>query len=114
MPAGIGQFQIVLTSDASGGNKSKFIPCNYYWTPFQVTLRATVSGTVTYSLQYTMDDLRSATWVENSADWTTPAAALNPIAALELTLISPVTAVRLLQTAGTGSVTLRFLQGGGV
>lgn len=109
-----GQFTIVQTVDASGGAKSKVIPCNYYWSPFQITLRATVSGTVNYSLQYTMDDLRAQGYSESTADWTTIPSASGILVAVEVTLISPVTAVRLLQNSGNGTVTLRLLQAGGV
>jgi hypothetical protein len=100
-----------VTLSQTGVGNSVPIPVDLYLTPFNITLSVEVTGTVTYSVVWTTDDV-----------WNVPAGSLNwQAAAANLTgattnqvgsLISPVTAVQLQVTAGTGTATLRVVQAG--
>lgn len=100
-----------ITLSQTGVGNSVPIPVDIYLTPFNVTLAVEVTGTVTYSVAWTTDDV-----------WNTPAGSLNwNAAAANLTaattnqvgsLISPVTAIQLQVTAGTGTAMLRVVQAG--
>jgi hypothetical protein len=86
------------------------VPCplDIYIAPFQVTLDVVLNGAATYTVEYTNDDpfgVSVVNWIPH-ADLTAKAAAAQG------TLISPVRAVRLNQTAGAGSATLRVIQAG--
>lgn len=103
------------TSDASvTPQATPVIPLDLYLAPFNVSLRAVVTGTATYTVEYTEDDVfaegydpddASSTW--NPLDDMTDATAT-----AYTTLVSPVTAVRMRQTLGDGSVELVVLQAG--
>lgn len=103
----------LTTSDASGAAVSSSVcSLDLYLTAFQVTLQAIVTGTVNYDLQYTKDDVYSPTFNPATAQWTPFTDADGVTADAEVTLISPVTAVRILQNSGSGSVLCRVLQAG--
>lgn len=99
-----------ITLSQTGVGNSVPIPCDIYLTPFNVSLGVEVTGTVTYSVQWTFDDV----WDPNATITWDPAAA-NLTAAVDNqqgSLVSPVTAVRLSVTAGTGTAKLRLVQAG--
>jgi hypothetical protein len=86
------------------------LPLDLYLDPFNVSLFIDVTGTVDVTLQYTGDDdvLTSVgpfVWF-NHTDLT------NETSDTVGTIISPVTAVRLLTNSGTGSAQLTVLQSG--
>jgi hypothetical protein len=99
------------TVSQTGVGNSVPVPTDVYLTPFNVTIAVEVTGTVTYSVVWTTDDV-----------WNVPAGSLNwNAAAANLTaqttnqvgsLISPVTAVQLQVTAGTGTAVMRVIQAG--
>ena len=90
------------------------IPMDWRADPFSATLDALVSGAApTYTIQYTCDDIRTPGWNPATANWES-VAGMTAVANAPSTanLVSPVTAVRINQTAGAGSTTLRVLQAG--
>lgn len=100
-----------ITISQTGVGNSVPIPVDIYLTPFNVTLAVEVTGTVTYSVVWTTDDV----WNTPAANLTWNAAAANLTAATTSqvgSLISPVTAVQLQVTAGTGTASLRVVQAG--
>lgn len=86
------------------------IPLDLYLTPFNVSLAVEVTGDITYSVQWTTDDIYNTAvvpvWFAAAANLT--AATDNQVASL----VSPVTAVRLSNSAGTGSAKLTVAQAG--
>lgn len=103
----------LTTSDASGAAvASSVCPLNLYSSPFQVTLMADVTGTVDYDLQYTQDDVYATGYDPASGNWTSIPDVTGATADAEATLISPITAVRILQNSGSGSVSCRVIQAG--
>ena len=84
-----------------------WIPLDYKQSPFNVGFGVVVTGTVTYDIEHTFEDVFSVT---------------SPTAFKHATLVSqtankdgnyafPIRAVRVNVTAGTGSATLTLLQG---
>jgi hypothetical protein len=103
----------LTTSDASGGVKvSSVCPLDIYLKPFQVTLHSVLTGAATYTAEYTEDDPFLSTFDPATAVWTPVTAMSGASANAEATLISPVRAVRLRQTAGAGSAVLQVIQAG--
>ena len=79
--------------------------------PFSVTLLADLTGTATFSVQYTLDDVFDNAYVPANGVWTAVTNMSGLTADGAGTLTSPVTAVRLNVSAFTsGSVTLTVVQ----
>jgi hypothetical protein len=101
----------LTTTDASGGTKtSGTAPLDIYGRP-EVSLQAVVTGTATYTVQQTLNNVLKAnetiTWFDH------PDTALVGATASKQGNYAYIPAgVRLVQTAGTGSVTLIVLQAG--
>lgn len=94
----------------TGVGASQPLPLDVYLDPFDVSLFIDVTGTVDVTVQYTGDaDVLTSSgpfvWFDH--------ADLTNITADDVgTIISPVTAVRLLTNSGTGSAELTVLQAG--
>lgn len=87
------------------------VPLDIYLIPFNVSIAVTVSGTITYSVQWTQDDpfnppAAGLTWFAGPTNL--QAATDNEAGSL----VSPVRAVRLITTAGTGTATMTINQAG--
>lgn len=98
----------IVTAYASIG-PSAWVPLDTYRNPFSVGMSAVVSGSPTYNVEYTFDD------VQNSALTPTVYSGLTVTGATSNTSTSltvPVTAVRANITTGSGSVTLTVIQAG--
>ena len=91
----------------TGTGSTAWIPLDYKQSPFNVGFGVVVSGTITYDVEHTFEDVFSVT---------------SPTAFKHATLVSqtankdgnyafPIRAVRVNVTAGTGSVTVTLLQG---
>lgn len=99
-----------VTVGTTSVGASAAIPLDVYLDPFNASLFLDVTGTVSVTVQYTGDDnvLTSTgpfVWYDHSdlTSQTTDAVG---------TIISPVTAVRLLTNSGTGTAELTVLQAG--
>lgn len=105
---------VVTVSDASGGVKySDWVRFDDF-APSNISIQCTVSGTVNYTVQTTLDDPNSATnpvatgsvtWVDSSDSAVVAATATKQ----SNFLFAPVYA-RVKLNSGTGSVTATFLQ----
>ena len=92
----------------SGTGTTAWIPLDYKQSPFNVGLGAVVNGTITYDIEHTFDDVFDAT--------VTPVAFKHSSLTAKTTNADgnyafPVRAIRINNTAGTGSTTLTILQG---
>ncbi len=91
------------------------VPLNQYVTPFNVALGATVvSGTPTYTVQYTFDDVFAANYVPASGNWTNHPTLTAQTTTKDANIAYPVTAVRYSITASTGVVTLAIIEAGSI
>ena len=103
----------LTTSDASGGEQASSVcPLDIRLDPFSVTMRSTVTGTATYTVEYTTDDIWAPGYVPAAGNWSPFTAMSGSTVSAEATIVSPVTAIRLRQTLGNGSVALRVVQAG--
>lgn len=92
----------------TGTGTSAWIPVDHTQNAFAIGFGCVVSGTVTYDVQHTFDDINNSSVV--------PTAFNNSIVSGQTSnkdgnYAFPIRAVRLNITAGTGSVTLTVLQG---
>lgn len=97
------------TSDVSTSNLG--VLCHYP-VPFDVTVDTIVTGTATYTLQYTTDDVQAAAYTPAGGNWKSHPQMTDATISDTVEFTSPVTAVRLNQTVGTGSVIGRVIQAG--
>jgi hypothetical protein len=101
-----------ITLTTTGVQVSAVCPLDIYISPFNVTLDVVLNGAATYTVEYTDDDIFAKTFNPATANWIPHADLTAKAAAAQGTLISPVRAVRLNQTAGAGSASLRVIQAG--
>lgn len=109
---------VYTLTDASGGAKtSPVCPLDHYTSPFNVSLQGLVSGTVTYTVEYTFDDVFATSYNPATGNWTSHPGFLvtgNPVSdTRDDNLGMPATGVRLKLVTGTGSVRLTIIQAGG-
>ena len=94
----------------NGVGASQEIPLDQYISPFSVSLGVVVTGTINYTVQFTFDDV----FASNSGPfvWFDHTDLTGLIADAEATLISSVSAVRILTNSGTGTVRFETRQAG--
>lgn len=100
-----------ITTTVSGVANSPVLPLDQRAQVFNVGIAIEVTGTVTYTVQFTLDDIYNSAitpiWFSVSAGMTSATASQ----AGALTI--PASAMRLSITAGTGSITMVLLQSSG-
>lgn len=85
-----------------------------YISPFNVGFGVVVTGTVTYSVQHTFDDVFAATYVPASGNWFNHPTVAAATTTQDGNYAFPVSAIRINVTAGTGSVNAVIIQAGQV
>jgi hypothetical protein len=88
-------------------------PLDHYLTPFNVSLAVVVTGTITYTVQYTYDDVFAANYNPATGNWLPHPSLTAQTATKDSNIAYPVRAVRLTTSAGTGTATLTVIQAGG-
>lgn len=104
-----------ITIGVNGAGDSRTIILDTYQMPFNLSVGALVTGTPTYRLQYTYDDVFAATWPNSSTqNWFTHSTMTGLTASADATINNPVTAIRIGITTGASpqSITLRVIQSG--
>lgn len=101
----------VIFSVTGVGNSSVYAVDNYI-SPSNMGLAVVVSGTITYKVQYTFDDVFAAGYTPASGNWFDHPT-LTGSASLNSNIAYPVTGIRLSTSAGTGTATLTIIQAGG-
>lgn len=95
------------TTDASGGaTTSAIAPMDYTQAPFAVGFGCVVTGTVSFTVQHTFDDIQGGvtpTWFDHSS-------VAAKVANTDGNYAFPVRAIRLKQNSGSGSVVMTFIQ----
>ena len=92
----------------TGTGSTAWIPLDYKQSPFNVGFGVVVSGTITYDVEHTFDDVYNST--------ITPTAFKHSSLTSQTTnkdsnYAFPIRAIRLNNTAGTGTSTITILQG---
>lgn len=88
-------------------------PLDHYLTPFNVSLGVVVTGTITYTVQYTYDDVFAANYNPSTGNWLPHPSLTAQTGTKDSNIAYPVRAVRLTTSAGTGTATLTVIQAGG-
>ena len=101
------------TLSVTGVGNSVVYPTDHYQTPFNVALGAVVTGTATYTIQYTFDDVYATGYTPAAGTWTNHPTMTAKTATADSNIAYPVTGIRLAVTAGTGKVALTIIQAGG-
>ena len=97
----------VQTVSKTGVGSSSALVMNTNISPFNVGFGVVVTGTVTYSVQHTFDDpaVGFTTWFSH------PTVA-NQTANADGNYAFPVTGIKVLVTAGTGTATMNLVEAG--
>lgn len=92
----------------TGTGQSAWIPVNTKQTPFNIGIGCVVSGTITYTIQHTFDDIFDASVTPTAFDHSTLAGETTN---QDGNYAFPVAAIRINNTSGTGTTTMTLLQG---
>jgi hypothetical protein len=100
---------VALTVVANGSTISStvFVP-DRHLNPFNIGFGCVITGTITYSVQHTFDDpltVANPTWFNHSL-------VVGQIASVDGNYAFPIAGIKVISTAGTGSVTVKFIQSG--
>ena len=108
-------FRVTQTGvSTTAGYTATFFP-DYYVRPFSIGIGCVVSSTaVTYSVQHTFDDITSSTFVSTAANWFYNTSFSSAAASADGSYTYPVSAIRLITTAGSsiGTVQMTCIQAG--
>lgn len=101
------------TSDASGGAvTTNIVALDTFSTQFQTTIGCAVTGTANYTVQYTLDNVLVDGYVPTSGTWYNITDLTTKTGTLSAILDYPVSAVKMVQNSGNGSVVMTVLQTG--
>jgi len=101
---------IVLT--ASGVAATAVAATNINISPFNIGFGVAVTGTVTYTVQHTFDDVYATGFNPATAIWYSHPVAVGQSISLDGNYAFPVRGIRVNLTAGTGSVVATLIQAG--
>jgi len=102
---------IVLTQTGTGSSRVA-IP-DFFKDTFNIGLQAIVTGTVTYTVWYTLDDTQADGYVPSTGNWFPVASQMLAATATNAAqLVTPCKGIYLQVTAGTGTVALTIQQAG--
>jgi hypothetical protein len=96
----------------TGIGNSNVYPVDTYISPSNMGLAVIVSGTITYRVQYTFDDVFAKGYTPAAGTWFDHPT-LTGSTSLNSNIAYPVTGIRLTTSAGTGTATLTIVQAGG-
>ena len=99
---------IILTT--SGTSASSVAPLCHFVNRFNVSVNTVVTGSATYTLQFTADDPFASNFVPASANWKSHPSMTSATISDIVEFTAPVRAVRINQTAGAGSVSATVIQ----
>ena len=98
------------TITQTGVGSSAVCPVDFRAQVFAIGIGCVITGTVTYSVQHTFDDIYDPTIIPT---WFTNAYAVNQSANIDTNYAFPIKALRVTVSAGTGSVAMTVLQTSG-
>lgn len=102
-----------VTYSITGTGVSGVYAPDHYVSPFNVSLGVTVTGTATYTVQYTFDDVFAGDYNPATGNWADHPSLTAQTASKDSNIAYPVRGIRLNVTAGTGDVRLVAIQAGG-
>lgn len=97
----------------TGIGSSGIYKFNYMICGTAVAIQAVLTGTATYSIQFTLDDVEAKDFDPSTANWGTLAGVLtNATTSRNSFFIAPFQAIRINISSGTGTVVATFCQSG--
>ncbi len=99
---------MILTT--SGTSASSVAPLCHFVCRFNVSVNTVVTGSATYTLQFTADDPFASNFVPASANWKSHPSMTSSTISDIVEFTAPVRAVRIDQTSGAGSVSATVIQ----
>jgi hypothetical protein len=102
-----------VTFSITGVGNSPVSPVDTYVAPTNMGMAVIVTGTITYKVQYTFDNIFAAGYdpTAGSSNWFDHPTLVGS-ASGNSNIAYPVTGIRLITTAGSGSATLTIVQAG--
>lgn len=97
----------------TGVGASNVYPADHYVSPFNVALNVLVTGTITYTVQYTFDDVFASNYVAASGNWVNHPSLTTQTATKDSNIAYPVRGIRLTTSVGSGTAALTIIQAGG-
>ena len=99
-----------ISVTVTGVANSVPIPMDYTLPGFSVGIGCVVTGTVTYTVEHTFDDIWASGFDPATATWFPNTGITAKNASIDGNYAFPVRAIRLRISAGTGSVTMHVIQ----
>lgn len=101
----------VTVSQTGAGSSTVVVP-DYMLNPFNIGVAVKVTGTVTYTVEHTFDDVFSATFTPASATWFPHTTLAAQTASAVSNYAFAVRGIRVTVTAGSGTAALTLVQSG--
>ena len=101
-----------VTVSQTGVGTTRVIPLDHYISPFNVGLGVSITGTVTYTVQHTFDDVFADNYNPATGTWFNHPTLALLTASSDGNYAFPVRGIRLNVTAGSGTVRLTAIQAG--
>lgn len=101
-----------ITVSVTGVGESNPVVIDQRIAPTNIGLAVIVTGTITYTAQYTFDDVFANGYTASTGNWFNHPT-LTGSSSQNSNIAYPVTAVRLTTSAGTGSAAMTIIQAGG-
>ena len=101
-----------VTVTTSGTSVSSPVVPDYLISPFNIGFGVIVTGTVTYTVQHTFDDPFVAGFDPATATWFNHEDLVSQTTSQDGNYAFPVRAIRVNQSAGSGSAAAKFVQAG--
>ena len=103
----------VNTISKTGTGSSSIYAVDYFKNPVNIGIQAVLTGTATYTVEYTLDDVLDPAFVASSATWNGATADLTGANASKNGLLTiPCRGIRLTIASGSGSVVATICQAG--
>jgi hypothetical protein len=109
---------VVYTIIGGSGTQtaSKVCPIDHYVSPANIALNVVVANTITYTVQYTFDDVFAAGYDPANGNWTNHPTLVTQTTTKDSNISYPVRGIRIISPASpssSGTATLTIIQGGG-
>jgi hypothetical protein len=109
---------VVYTITGGAGTQvaSKVCPIDHYVSPANIALSVVVTGSITYTVQYTFDDVFAAGYAPASGNWTDHPTLGTQSTTKDSNISYPVRGIRIISPASpssSGTARLTIIQGGG-
>lgn len=99
------------TVSVTGVDTSAVVVPDYISSPFNVGIGCTVTGTATYTVEHTFDDVFSLNFNPATATWIANSGLTAKTTSTDGNYAFPVRGIRLKVTSGTGTVAMTVVQG---